>query len=90
MRNDNSTATMSRVVFDASCKTESDIGSNEVLLKGPVIQDELLYMLSRFRTYKFAFAADIKKINILADCRQTSRLSKDFVARRSNKNNVLF
>jgi len=62
VRNENSVTTKLRVVFDASCKTESGYSLNDTLLKGPVIQDELIYILSRFRTYKFVLTADIQKM----------------------------
>lgn len=63
------------------------VSLNEVLLKGPFIQDELLYILLRFRTYKFAFAADVKKKNVLKNMvgLQTPRLSKDLWCKDSTK-----
>ncbi|XP_060878125.1 uncharacterized protein LOC132950621 [Metopolophium dirhodum] len=51
VRKDSSTSTKLRVVFDASCKTDNGISLNDVLLKGTVIQDDLLYIISRFRTH---------------------------------------
>lgn len=62
VKNENSKTTKLRVVFDASCKTESGYSLNDTLLKGPVIQDELLYIISRFRTHKFVLTADIQKM----------------------------
>ncbi|XP_016657058.1 uncharacterized protein LOC107882735 [Acyrthosiphon pisum] len=62
VKNENSKTTKLRVVFDASCKTESGYSLNDTLLKGPVIQDELLYIISRFRTHKFLLTADIQKM----------------------------
>jgi len=62
--NENSTTTKVRVVvvFDASCKTESGNSLNDLLLKAPVMQDELLYILARFRTYNYVLSADITKM----------------------------
>lgn len=57
-----SNTTKTRVVFDASCKTDSGISLNDVLAKGPVIQDELVCIISRFRTHKYAMSADIEKM----------------------------
>lgn len=51
-----------RVVFDASCKTDTGISLNDVLLKGPVIQDELLFIIARFRTHNYVLTADIAKM----------------------------
>ncbi|XP_050523790.1 uncharacterized protein LOC126895682 [Daktulosphaira vitifoliae] len=60
--NNNSTTTKLRVVFDASCKTDSGLSLNDVLLKGPVIQDDLLYILARFRMCKYVLTANIEKM----------------------------
>jgi hypothetical protein len=46
---ESSTSTKLRVVFDASEKTDTNISLNEVLLKGPCIQEELVYTMARFR-----------------------------------------
>lgn len=62
VKNENSKTTKVRVVFDASCKTESGYSLNDTLMKGPVIQDELLYIISKFRTHKFVLTADIQKM----------------------------
>lgn len=59
---ESSTSTRLRVVFDASCKTSSGLSLNDVLLKGPVLQDELIYILTRFRMHKFVLSADITKM----------------------------
>eukprot|EP00102_Acyrthosiphon_pisum_P016908 XP_008188043.1 PREDICTED: uncharacterized protein LOC103310692 [Acyrthosiphon pisum] len=58
----NSNTTKLRVVFDASTKTETGVSLNDVLLKGPVIQDDLIYILARFRIHNFVISADIKKM----------------------------
>lgn len=59
---ESSTSTRLRVVFDASCKTDNGVSLNDVLLKGPVLQDDLLYILTRFRTHNFVLSADITKM----------------------------
>lgn len=51
-----------RVVFDASAKTDSSTSLNDVLLKGPCIQEELVSTMSRFRAHKYVITADIKKM----------------------------
>lgn len=59
---DNSLTTKIRVVFDASCATNTGLSLNDVLLKGPAIQDELICIVSRFRTHKYVLSADIKQM----------------------------
>jgi len=60
--NTNSTTTRLRVVFDGSCKTNIGLSLNDVLLKGPTIQEELITILARFRKHKFALSADVSKM----------------------------
>lgn len=49
-----------RVVFNGSQLTSSGQSLNSIQLNGGVIQDELFSMVLRFRTYLYAFTADIK------------------------------
>jgi len=51
-----------RVVFDASAKTTSGFSLNDVLLTGPVVQQNLFDIVLRFRSHTIAFTADIKKM----------------------------
>ncbi|XP_060873873.1 uncharacterized protein LOC132947602 [Metopolophium dirhodum] len=60
--NADSRTTKLRVVFDASSKTETGISLNDVLMKGPVIQEELIKIIARFRTHKYAFSGDVTKM----------------------------
>ncbi|XP_055603757.1 uncharacterized protein LOC129751989 [Uranotaenia lowii] len=57
-----STTTKLRVVFDASCRTTSGVSLNEALMVGPVVQDDLLSIVLRFRFRKIAIVADIAKM----------------------------
>ena len=59
---ENSTTTKTRIVFDASCKTSNNLSLNDILLKGPCIQDDLFDILIRFRFPKYVMCADIEKM----------------------------
>lgn len=69
-----SITTKLRVVFDASCKSTSGLSLNDVLLMGPVVQSDLISILLKFRTFRYAFTADIIKMyrQILINDEQTS------------------
>ncbi|XP_058813142.1 uncharacterized protein LOC131677376 [Topomyia yanbarensis] len=57
-----STTTKVRVVFDGSAKTSTGFSLNNALQVGPIIQDELLTLVLRFRKYPIALVADIEKM----------------------------
>ncbi|XP_055604233.1 uncharacterized protein LOC129752485 [Uranotaenia lowii] len=57
-----STTTKLRVVFDASCPTKSGVSLNDGLLVGPIVQDDLLSIVTRFRLHQYAIVADIAKM----------------------------
>lgn len=57
-----STTTKLRVVFDASAKSWNNVVLNDMLAKGPTIQDSLVTILLRFRKKRYAFTADIEKM----------------------------
>jgi len=74
VRNETSTTTKFRVVFDGSCKTSTGLSLNDVLMVGPTLQDDLFSVLTRFRTFKIALTADITKMyrQVLIEPTQTS------------------
>ncbi|GFX24596.1 uncharacterized protein TNCV_3343761 [Trichonephila clavipes] len=49
-----------RVVFNCSSLTDNGISLNDIQYNGGVIQDDLYAQMLRFRTYTYAFTADIK------------------------------
>ncbi|KZC14872.1 hypothetical protein WN55_07552 [Dufourea novaeangliae] len=73
-----SLTTKIRVVFDASAKSNTGISLNDTLMVGPTIQDDLFSLVSRFRTHRFVFTADIAKmyrqIELSADHRKYHKI----------------
>ncbi|XP_062700371.1 uncharacterized protein LOC134284887 [Aedes albopictus] len=57
-----STTTKLRVVFDASCRTDSGVSLNQALMVGAVVQDDLFAIHLRFRMHRIALIADIEKM----------------------------
>ncbi|XP_073835838.1 uncharacterized protein [Musca autumnalis] len=57
-----SVSTKLRVVFDASCRTSSQVSLNEIMMVGPTIQNTLLITLLRFRCHRYGLTADIVKM----------------------------
>ncbi|XP_058839042.1 uncharacterized protein LOC131694586 [Topomyia yanbarensis] len=68
-----STTTKVRVVFGASCKTSSGISLNDVLLVGPVIQEDLRSIIMRCRTKQIMIVADVEKMFRQIDVKQEER-----------------
>ncbi|XP_073811778.1 uncharacterized protein [Musca autumnalis] len=58
----NSVSTKLRVVFDASCRTSSQMSLNDIMMVGPTIQNNLLITLLRFRCHRYGLTADIIKM----------------------------
>ncbi|XP_062538569.1 uncharacterized protein LOC134206852 [Armigeres subalbatus] len=59
---EDSTTTKVRVVFDASCKTSSGVSLNDVLLCGPIIQQDLRSLIFRCRVKQIMLVADVEKM----------------------------
>lgn len=59
---ESSTTTKFRAVFDASAKTSNKLSLNDLQLVGPVVQDDLISILIRFRQHKYIISADIEKM----------------------------
>ncbi|XP_058456570.1 uncharacterized protein LOC131433967 [Malaya genurostris] len=60
---ESSSTTKVRVVFDGSAKTSSNYSLNEILLTGPVIQDDLFDLMLRFRKNAVALVSDVEKMH---------------------------
>ncbi|XP_011052046.1 PREDICTED: uncharacterized protein LOC105144687 [Acromyrmex echinatior] len=74
IRNETSSTTKFRVVFDGFCKTTTGLSLNDALIVGPTLQENLFSILIRFRTFKIALTADITKMywQVLIDSTQMS------------------
>lgn len=59
---DHSTTTKLRVVFNASQKTSSGKSLNSLMEKGPNLQKDIQALILKWRTYKYAFTADVEKM----------------------------
>lgn len=59
---ESSLTTKLRVVFNASSPTTSGLSFNDLQMIGPTVQDDLLSILIRFRTYRYVFSADVEKM----------------------------
>lgn len=53
-------------MFDGSVKTSSDLSLNDTQI-GPIVQDDLFFILFRFRQHKYAMSADIEKMSSIID-----------------------
>lgn len=60
--NEHSKTTKLRVVFDGSMKTSKKVALNDLLLNGPVVQNDLCDIMLLFRFGQHMFATDIKKM----------------------------
>ncbi|XP_061710770.1 uncharacterized protein LOC133520395 [Cydia pomonella] len=57
-----SSTTKLRVVFNASAPTSSGVSLNKIQMVGPIVQDDLLSILLRFRQHKYIISADVEKM----------------------------
>lgn len=68
-----STTTKYRVVFNASAKTSTGCSLNDLMYRGPNLQQNLQTLLIQWRQYKYAYTADIEKMYrqiLVAQCDQ--------------------
>lgn len=57
-----SSTTKLRVVFNASAKTSSGYSLNDLMCRGPNLQQDLQSLILKWRQYRYAFTADIEKM----------------------------
>ncbi|XP_061397157.1 uncharacterized protein LOC133332799 [Musca vetustissima] len=62
-----------RVVFNASCPSANKTSLNDTLFPGPILQQDLVLQILKWRFFKYVFNADITKMyrQILLDPTQT-------------------
>lgn len=51
-----------RVVFNASARSSTQLSLNDVLMVGPIQQDNIFILILRFRMFKYVFTGDIEKM----------------------------
>ena len=61
---ESSTTTKLRVVFDGSCHLINCKSLNEELCPGPPLQNNLPGIITKWRSHKIAFSADIEKCSV--------------------------
>ncbi|XP_070855024.1 uncharacterized protein [Drosophila suzukii] len=59
---DDSLTTKMRVVYDASCKTSNGRSLNDILCRGPALQNDLGGVILNWRLHRYVFVADITKM----------------------------
>lgn len=62
IRNSSTTTQLIRVIFDASASTSSGVSLNDIQMVGPVVQDDLFSILTRFRQHKYVVSGDVEKM----------------------------
>ncbi|XP_033314648.1 uncharacterized protein LOC117213409 [Bombus bifarius] len=59
---ESSQTTKLRVVFDGSAPTTTGVSLNDVLHTGPKLQDNLFFILLRFRSHQYVITGDVEKM----------------------------
>ncbi|CAI6371089.1 unnamed protein product [Macrosiphum euphorbiae] len=57
-----SLTTKTRVVFYGSARTTSGLALNDVLMRGPTVQEDIFSILVRFRKHQYVITTDIEKM----------------------------
>lgn len=72
-----------RVVFDASTPTSTGFSLNNIQCVGPIVQDDLMSIILRFRIHRFVISADVTKMypQICISCRGTEKTAANTMAR---------
>ncbi|XP_073814290.1 uncharacterized protein [Musca autumnalis] len=57
-----SSSTKVRVVFNASSKSTTGLSLNDTLYPGPILENDLMLMIIRWRFYRYVFNGDVEKM----------------------------
>ncbi|XP_043195478.1 uncharacterized protein LOC122366890 [Amphibalanus amphitrite] len=93
---ESSATTKVRPVFDASAKGPNGVSLNDCLETGPCLLPDLVEVLMRFRRWRFAVSADIRKAFLMIGLRERDQhvhrflWHKDDVVRTMSFNRVTF
>ena len=79
---ESSTTTKVRPVFDASAKGPNNVSLNDCLETGPCLLPDLVEVLLRFRRWKYAVCADIRKAFLMIGVCESDRDVQRFLWRQ--------
>ena len=85
---ENSVTTKCRVVFDASCPSNSGLSLNNVLKVGPSIQDSIFDIVIRSRKHKVVIMSDITKMYRQILVHESDRDLQRIVNRRNSTEDI--
>lgn len=77
-----------RVVFDASAPTSSGLSLNDIQMKGPTVQDDLISILLRFREHTYVISADIEKMYRQISVAPRQRCSQQILWRENSTDSL--
>ncbi|KAL0861024.1 hypothetical protein ABMA27_009546 [Loxostege sticticalis] len=80
---EHSTTTKLRVVFNASQKTTSGFSLNQLQEKGPNLQKDIQALILKWRSYKYAYTADIEKMYRCIEITQDQQKLQKIIWRES-------
>lgn len=85
---ENSSTTKLRVVFDASCKTDTGVSLNDILKVGSTLQPDLISILIKFRTWRYVLTGDVAKMYRQVLVEESQRRLQRILWRNSNQEEV--
>lgn len=60
---ESSQTTKCRIVFDGSCQLKEGLPVNQTQYTGPTLQDDLVSIITRFRTHRYVLTRDITQMS---------------------------